>query len=73
MSHTQSTGAAALARQTRDILKKAGAKLAGTKRGDSPVRRRSYDQDDGNAAIGRRIGDGSTAQGVVHVEVLTRI
>lgn len=70
MSHTLSTGDAAVARQTRALLKKAGAKIAGKKPGSSPVRRDSYDVEDSRAKIGRPLGDGSKAQAIVHREAL---
>lgn len=70
MSHTLSTGDAALSRQTQALLKKAGAKLTGKKPRSSPVHRHSYDVDDSRALIGRRLGDGSVRQALAYIETL---
>jgi len=70
MSHAHSIPARAFARHTRALVKKAGAKLAGKKPGSSPVHRNSFDVDDAEARIGRRLGDGSVRQAIAYIETL---
>jgi hypothetical protein len=60
-----------LARATRNVLKGAGARLAGKERGpDRRVRRDSYDIDDPRAQVWRRIEDGSKASGLAWADAL---
>lgn len=61
----------AIAHQTKQILRGAGAQLAGKKRGPDPeVRRDSFDVDDARAKPWAKIGDGSIAHGLMHREAL---
>ena len=60
-----------LARATRQLLKGAGAQLAGKKRGPDPqVRRNSYDVDHRDAQVWCRIENGSKQAGLAWVDAL---
>lgn len=71
-------GPAAIARQTRQLLKGAGASLSGRERGPDwsdeagarVPRRNSYEVTDPRAQPWRKIGDGSVGHGLAHREAL---
>lgn len=65
------TSAGQLARATHQLVRKTGARMAGRERGTDPkVRRHSYDVEDPRAKPWVRLGDGSTGEGIAHVEAL---
>ncbi|SEI67737.1 hypothetical protein SAMN05518849_101526 [Sphingobium sp. AP50] len=66
--------ARAIARETRKLLKGAGAALGGKKRGpDQRVHRYSYDVDSRQADVFRPIANGTTAGGLAWVDDMLRL
>lgn len=73
MPATDDISASAIARQTRAILRGAGARLSGRTRGrDREVRRNSYDIEDPRAKPWTRIGNGTPGEGMAHREALVQ-
>lgn len=62
-----------IAKQTRELLRGAGAKLGGKKRGHDPVHRHSFDIDSRQADVFRPIADGTLAGGLAWADDYIRL
>lgn len=65
--------ARAIARQARKLIKDAGGKLGGRRRGNDPVWRHSFDVDSKQADVFRPIADGTIAGGLAWADDYLRL